>query len=317
MTISFDQNGNYFVNPEFQSYGYLKKSPAMNFSKLLSGSVSDEPASEQEEDVFDGWSSFDSAEKPSDNLHEGLNAVEDLHVKIQDAILINKCKNLRHLQVSGDLSDEENRLKVITQLASLKFLKTLILDNTWIGPKGVSALVKLKNLKSLNALSLSACSLGPDDMALIAQADNFPNLKKLDVSSNYIQDKGFKALLKLPLVDLNVESCDLNDIAIYYLAKSENTKKLTHLNLESNDFGYKGVEDLAHSPYVKNIEALYLGFNDIGEKGAEALSKSSCFHNLEQLNIGYNSIGERGAKALLSSSNLRKLSDYSLENWVK
>ena len=96
-----------------------------------------------------------------------------------------------------------------------------------------------------------------------------------------------------------LESNEITDKGVAYLASSERLPSLEVLSLHHNRIGDSGAKAMADSKILNRLRRLNLNFNEIGDLGAVPLVKVSNSATLENLHLSYNPLEKAGKDALL------------------
>jgi uncharacterized protein (TIGR02996 family) len=127
-------------------------------------------------------------------------------------------------------------------------------------------------------------------MPAVAGCAQLSRLCSLDLSNNYLQSDGARAL-----------------------AASEHLAGLTTLDLSGNHVGDGGARALAAAPWLGGVIDLRLGGNDVGPAGARALAEGldrleAAGHlRLRSLDLRGNRLGDAGLRAVRASRALRRV----------
>src|SRR5262249_22443572 len=80
----------------------------------------------------------------------------------------------------------------------LPALRELAVWGSPLRPEAAERLPHLEGLSRLRSLALDNCFLGPGDVAALARSPHLHGLRRLDLSRNSVGDVGLRALLKAP-----------------------------------------------------------------------------------------------------------------------
>jgi hypothetical protein len=160
-----------------------------------------------------------------------------------------------------------------------------------LGDHGAAALGSSGLLSQLEELVLCSAEIGPRGAAALARVDA-PNLRRLDLSNNTLEAEGAGGLaaggLLLPLRELDLSICQLDDLAMQHLS----------------GIGFTSLRELG------------LAYNSIGPAGARRLAEADGLARLWRLNLHDNFIGDEGLIALAGSPHLGRLVELDLEQDV-
>ncbi len=197
-------------------------------------------------------------------------------------------------------------------------------DEDLRGAAAVKTLATSPRLGLVRALSTAQSRLGPKGAQVLAALDGLVNLEVLDLSSSYIKDEGFEALVDSGLLDglthLDLYSCALDVGSAERMANDVDTTALVTLDLSSNPFGPDGViaivascpqlrelllrvtvdddpcvfvaqelEHLVALESLSNLEALHIPFSYLPDSNAleciRVLTRARHFEKLTHLEI--------------------------------
>lgn len=175
-----------------------------------------------------------------------------------------------------------------SHLAFHEFLRTLILEETYVGDEGTGRLAE----------------------ALLPHA----SLKTLVLSEADIGDEGARRVgdflrRNRSLLLLNVERNAFGLGGLSFLAKGvRESSSLTYLDASMNKIGDEGARILSSS--IGGLQKLVLFGNEIRDQGASCIAKALIGSALQELDLSSNQIGDAGCDSLLAclSPNVRRIS---------
>ena len=142
------------------------------------------------------------------------------------------------------------------------------------------------------------------------------NNQVLRINSKNLGDDGVAYLASTPILKtvktLILYKGHFGDEGVRALAESENLDQLTALYLENNNITDLGVEHISRSEYLSNLKVLNLYHNQISDKGAGLIAESDTLTELQELNLIYNQIYGPGVIQLTNSTKLKSLKKIEL-----
>ncbi|XP_031405427.1 uncharacterized protein LOC116214214 isoform X2 [Punica granatum] len=172
------------------------------------------------------------------------------------------------------------------------------------------SLVDGKSLQSLRVLNLRGNNLQKEDMDNLRNAlSHMPSLEMLDVSDNPIEDDGVRSLIsffieaseeRCPLIELNLENCDLSRTGVTELFSTISSMKrpLRSLSIGDNNLGSQVAASLLGF-IGSQILVLSIGGIGLDSSGFQELQKvSSSDIKLTKIDISKNRGGIEAAKFL-------------------
>jgi uncharacterized protein (TIGR02996 family) len=222
-------------------------------------------------------------------------------------------------------------------------LRSLAVEDSWIGVRGALRLSAWPGLAGLTSLSLARTdvtvagvelvlgsrhlgrleSLNLSELinswgklgAALARCERLDGLRRLVFRSSAVRDDGLTDLAVAPWLG-GLESLDLywsliGEAGIAALVRSPHLGNLRELNLNGGRPGPSGVRMLATGQWERLVR-LDLGFCDMGDEGAAALAQAPCLGNLRWLNLARNKLTDEGALHLSRSPTLGRLSFLEL-----
>lgn len=288
------------------------------------------------------WNDKDN--KPEDALAKGLKVNKTVkHLDLRWNYLPNKCifgiaealaqnHTVEFLDLSGNGIDAEGLSGVAHIIKYNRSITTLKLDgnndlfhipNRWNNKESKKQFAEaFKTNTVLKEISMRECFLRKDgaiEFANALQINPALQLRRLNLSQNYVEDEGAKALaaaLKAHdnLEDVNLSGNSIGDDGIGALADALKGKRsLKVLDLSNNSFsdtGAKKIAELVKS--LPHLHTLKLGENQIGKEGAKALAAAMKTHQcLKSLDLYRTCLGDEGvefiADALKENTSLVEL----------
>jgi hypothetical protein len=223
------------------------------------------------------------------------------------------------------------REDVVSVLAALPRLQSLVLDGgelgdegalalaalprrwthlclQWneIGERGALALANAATLSQLEALRLGHNPLGDDGARALVTSPFLARVRVLELSGGIGDDERLTAALGRAMIDApmagNLEVLDLSRAAlgsegVQALAAAPLTR-LRQLNLHGNAIGDAGVIALADSAALAALRWLDLSDNALGDDGALALARSPHLAALEWLQLGRAKVSRKSREEL-------------------
>lgn len=135
---------------------------------------------------------------------------------------------------------------VVSVLAALPRLESLMLDGGALGDEGAEALAALP--RRWTRLGLQWNEIGERGARALANAATLSQVEELRLGNNPLGAEGARALAAAPLA------------------------RLRRLDLSGSGLGDEGALALAHSPFLDALECLNLGPLDVSPKTREALT---------------------------------------------
>jgi uncharacterized protein (TIGR02996 family) len=227
-----------------------------------------------------------------------------------------------------DFDYEENYMfSIVVRVPRLGCLGTIAWESCNLGclyetdpEEGESPLAEVlmgsPHLAGLRELRLSAVGLQNNAVEALAKNPAVTSLRVLDigsdggmeVSGNYFDDKGVKALANSPhlpeLEELDLSDGGVSDKGIKFLCDSPYLPKLKSLNLSGVCLSDKGYLTLARSPFTARLEELHIGKGYYQDRdvptdvGARALAESPYLEHIKKLNIELWSLSPEVREAL-------------------
>lgn len=209
--------------------------------------------------------------------------------------------NLRDLNFSPTLFEDNSIIIILRSLKHLSNLEYLRLEDCTIGSAGTKAVaLSLKSMSKLISLSIgqNRIAMENDDAAdtLLTSLKLLPKLQKLDI-----------------------HNCSLKHYHIKTLATV--LKRLTHLTdltLHGNNINDEGATHLATAlPYLTQLKNLDCSHGSITAPGAKAIAEAiSTLDQLESLDLNGNTIGDIGGRCIVNAcKNMNSLHRLSLNRF--
>jgi Leucine-rich repeat (LRR) protein len=192
-----------------------------------------------------------------DLTHRGLGD----HIHAADIEFLSRLPNLKSVTLARLPSLDDS---VFSQLANIKRLESLNLDQASVTGSNIARLAELPNLTSLNLIGTQI-----DDAALRV-LPKLKRLESLDLSYTKISDDGLKYLLSLShLRNLNVSGDLISDAGMVHIAR---LAQLDELMINSTNISDSGLMLLANMP---ELNALTVSSNgSLTNRGVTALKNA-------------------------------------------
>jgi uncharacterized protein (TIGR02996 family) len=182
-------------------------------------------------------------------------------------------------------------------------LRELGFSMTTIDSAGIQALCQSPHLRNLRQLTAAEGRIGPEGCIAIARATNLRNLEELDLDVNPLYDGAnllFASEILAGLRCLQLCNCEIGDLTLRDLGRTEIPPVLIELHLGYNNLTSRGAQILADCPRLASLERLVLYGNQIGDDGALALARSTYLGALKSLDLSRNLIGDSAQQALVA-----------------
>ena len=247
----------------------------------------------------------------------------------------NKTCTLEHIEVTDCIIRPEEAQHLAQALCVNTSVKTLMLSDNPLGDDGAKALAEMLGGNgaessgtvntTLEYVAINLCDIGPVGAQHLAQALRVnTSAKTLDLSDNFLDDEGAKALAEMlggngaessgtvntTLEHVVLSNCDTGPVGAQHLAQAlrVNTSAKT-LNLSDNLLGDEGAKALAEmlggngaessGTVNTTLEHVYLSDCNIGPVGAQHLAQALCVNtSVKTLDLSRNPLGDDEAKAL-------------------
>ncbi|MBY0232680.1 MAG: TIGR02996 domain-containing protein, partial [Gemmataceae bacterium] len=168
----------------------------------------------------------------------------------------------------------------VAAMPLLGHVRNLDVSNCQLGREGLAGLLTSPHLRGLFALNLAGNRLSrPETLKPLAETGSVPRLINLDLSSNWLNMEGVRALLQWP-----------------------QTPRLAALSLAGNWIHSTGVALLAGSSALDGLRYLSLSHNYLHDPAVQALVQGGGLPNLAHLVLAGNSFTDAAAHALAGSA---------------
>jgi Ran GTPase-activating protein (RanGAP) involved in mRNA processing and transport len=221
------------------------------------------------------------------------------------ALLVRKVPYLLDLDLSRTgLTDAGVKL-LVRVLMSLKFLKTLTLQENRITWPGVLELAKLSEKReNIEKLDL-------EGTPIFTEVNETPmamyKVKELDLSDTGLKNEHMAMLVEhqkraeVPLKDLRAVRNALTAEGGFHAAALI-MLGLKCLSIADNKVGDEGAKHIAKALKDSKLEGLHMSMNEIGDDGAEALAVGiGESRTIRYVTLHYNNFSEEGAQVLEAS----------------
>lgn len=173
-------------------------------------------------------------------------------------------------------------------LARLDRLERLVVDRQRIASKAFGELfAKLPRLTELSARECGIVKIAP------LSSTGAP-LRRLAVPQNAFGNAGLGALARAPRLAqveaLDVDTCELESLAVIELAKSPMWQTLRWLDLSRNPLGIAGARALCEAPPPPHLASLRIADADLDAAAANVLGKLGWLAQLVELDLSGNRI---------------------------
>ncbi len=204
-----------------------------------------------------------------------------VHIAEADALVSLRVLDLHS---NGAFEPTPPQMEALARSPHLAGLRSLSLNNVWMGDQGARALLDGPAFAGLTTLRLINARLGPEALAGLGDGGAVPGLHELDVSHNRLGDSAGEAV-----------------------ARARRWSGLRVLNLGTTMAGDRGAAALAGAAHLSGLERLNLAANAVTDAGAAALAGARHLAALTSLNVQGNLIGDAGMMALGRSTALAAL----------
>ena len=224
--------------------------------------------------------------------------------------IIGANRNLEYLNISNCKIEEDELIKIIENLSSIKSIRHLNISGNNITESVANHLAyAIRSNANLEYLNISKCYINDHELFVIFSAlSGLNRLMHMDVSLNRICSKAAQELINvlsknLYLTHLSLHKCDLDvDNCIKIISSLKKHKFLTQL-----DFSYNEINDdialILSSIVLNNIAIKYIDISycNITEQGIRIVADSlKTLSYLKYFNISHNYMSHSSAKYIAS-----------------